>query len=339
MDFNQALQEYERYLAREYRKKSTRHNYCRFTKQALDWLKKNRGKRDIDEITPEDTGEYKAWCIEKFAVNGNVSRLWALNHFTCRFLKRGELGISVPGSISVNKPVMSEQELERYINAAKGPLEHLVTILQIDGLLRPLEICTLKISNIDFENQKLYTDDTKTGNNYIIMSPRLIKALQGYLPYRRKPRKKEDTDRLIIIPKGSHKGLAPQNGRGDFVYNATKRIAARADFKRSIYPYLIKPSAITNDLNNHVNPKIVQRKARHRRLESTLRYDHTSDDMVKEHFREVYNVDNVQSLKPNDKIRVMLDRYIAGEIDKETFKSSIDILVPEKHRQTDIAYS
>jgi len=338
MDFDLALQIYMKYLAREYRNKNTRRNYYRFTKQALEWINKHRGKNDTDNITPEDTGEYRAWCIEKFKINGNVSRLWALNHFTRTILKKEELGVSVPGSVSVNKPVMSKEELEKYIRSARDPLEYLVAILEIDGLLRPTEICMMNISNIDFENQKLYLDDTKTGDNYIIMSPRLMKALQNYLPYRCKPRRKEDTDKLIIIPKGSHRGLAPQNDRGDFVYNATKRIAARAGFTRSIYPYLVKPSSITNDLNNHVNPKIVQRKARHRRLESTLRYDHTNDEMVREHFNETCNVNNIDSLKPEDKIRVMFDRYIAGDVDKETLKSGIDIYDPEKRRRADVAY-
>lgn len=337
MDFEQALQEYKRYLHREYRKGSTRRNYHRFAEQALEWIGKNKGKHSIEELTAEDTGDFKAWCVDRYKVNGNVGRLHALNNFTCKFLGRKDLRVSVPRTVPVNKAVMSEKELERYINATKDPLEYLIAILEIDGLLRPTEICMLKISNIDFENQKLYLDDTKTGDNYIIMSPRLMKAIKDYLPYRRKPRRKEDEDRLIIIPKGSHRGFAPQNGRGDFVYNTTKRIAARAGFERSIYPYLIKPSVITNDLNNRVNPKIVQRKARHRRIESTLRYDHSSDEMVREYFRK-YTVDNIDTLKPEEKVRAMLDRMLSGEIDRETFKTSIDILMPQRHREKDIAY-
>jgi len=35
-----------------------------------------------------------------------------------------------------------------------------------------------------------------------------------------------------------------------------------------------------------VNPKIIQRKARHRKIETTLRYDHASDDMVREYFEK-----------------------------------------------------
>ena len=34
------------------------------------------------------------------------------------------------------------------------------------------------------------------------------------------------------------------------------------------------------------NPKIIQRKARHRKIETTLRYDHVSDEVVREYFKE-----------------------------------------------------
>ena len=36
----------------------------------------------------------------------------------------------------------------------------------------------------------------------------------------------------------------------------------------------------------HANTKIIQRKARHRKIETTLRYDHVSDDMVKDYFNK-----------------------------------------------------
>lgn len=337
MKFEEALEEYRKYLNREYRKIRTREAYYRSTMKALKWIHQNRNKNDTNELTPEEIGEYKAYCMEKYKQNGNVIRLNSINNFTCKFLKKEELRVSVPRPEPVNKPVMSEKELEKYIDSTINPLEYLIAILQIDGLLRPTEICAIKMSNIDFKNQKLYLDDTKTGNNYIIMSPRVIKAIEKYLLYRYKPKKKEHEDRLIIIPKGSCTGLAPDTKRGRLVYNATKRIASRAGFKRSIYPYLIKPSAITNDFDKRINPKIIQRKARHKRVETTLRYDHTSDDMVKKHFHEIHKIDDIESLGPEDKARAMLDRFLAGEIDKETFKSSIDILMPS-NRKDDIAY-
>jgi hypothetical protein len=186
-------------------------------------------------------------------------------------------------------------------------------------------------------------------------------AIKRYLLQRIKPLKKKDKDRLIIIAKGSHYGHAPQNGRGDYVYNTTKRIAARAGFKRSIYPYLIKPSVITNDLNNRVNPRIVQRKARHRKIESTLRYDHCSDEMIREHFERnmahrsetsassknqhspsqwSIPVDNELKSGTHNRVEKVLDRYLAGDLDAQTFKNIIGLLNPEHHTEKrDMAYS
>ncbi|MHA1748904.1 MAG: hypothetical protein ACTSYF_09735, partial [Promethearchaeota archaeon] len=130
---------------------------------------------------------------------------------------------------------MSHEELEQYKNAANTPMEKLIVTYQIDGLLRPGEFFNLRISLHDCKNQKLYLDDTKTGDNYVIMSPNMIKAFKEYLLYRVKPKREEDKDKLLIIDKGSHYGFAP-SPNSDFIYRVTKRIAARAGFKRSVYP-------------------------------------------------------------------------------------------------------
>lgn len=257
------MKKYQKYLRGKYRKLHTQKNYYRFVKDFLVWLSEKK-RKCIKEITPEDTQEYKTYCMERFAVNGNVGRLNALNNFVCKFLGRKELFISAPDSEPTNKKVLSKAELKRYFVAAQTPLEKMVISLQMDGLLRPSEICELKISNIDFENRILYLDDTKTGNNYIIMSRILIKKITEYLDCRVTPKREEDKDRLIIIDKGNRKGFPPTSNRTDFVYNLTKRLAVRANFKRKIYPYLIKPSVITNYFNENVNPKIIQRMARHK---------------------------------------------------------------------------
>lgn len=58
----------------------------------------------------------------------------------------------------------------------------------------------------------------------------------------------------------------------------------QAGITKYVAPYIIKPSSITLDFNKQVNPKIIQRKARHHKIETTLRYDHVSDDTVREYF-------------------------------------------------------
>lgn len=68
---------------------------------------------------------------------------------------------------------------------------------------------------------------------------------------------------------------------------------------------ITKPSSITCDFNKHVNPKIIQWAARHRKIETTLHYNHVSDDMVKEYFEKIENTSinpNVNRKKNNSQI-------------------------------------
>ena len=94
--------EYKQYLRGKYRKSHTRKNYYRFVNNFQDWLSETKGK-DIDELKPEDTHEYRTYCQEKFTVNGNVGRLSAVNNFTGKFLGREDLLIHVPDSEQSNK--------------------------------------------------------------------------------------------------------------------------------------------------------------------------------------------------------------------------------------------
>ena len=66
----------------------------------------------------------------------------------------------------------------------------------------------------------------------------------------------------------------------------TKQIAQKAGITKYVAPYIIKPSSITCDFNKHINPKIIQRKARHSKIETTLQYDHVTDEMVREYFEK-----------------------------------------------------
>jgi hypothetical protein len=87
-----------------------------------------------------------------------------------------------------------------------------------------------------------------------------------------------------------------------------------------------------------MNPKILQRQARHKKIETTLRYDHTSDIMTREYFNRVQRNLNVENLSDEDKAKVWLDKLLSDEIDLKTFKTGIDVLLPKQHRGDDIGY-
>jgi len=270
------LKKYRQHLDLNYRKKTTILNYFYYVRLFLKWINK-----PLKDITHEDMLNWKGYLIHTFKKNGNARRVMSVNHFT-KWLERTDLKIPMPGQEHSNKIVLSEQELNEYIEASKvNPLWHMIALFQIDGLLRPSEFSILKISNMDLGNQTFYLDDTKTGNNYIILSPRLVEAINNYLPCREPLSEYEDY--LVILPDGTYKGKAPQPF-GGFIKKQTKKIAQKAGITKYVAPYIIKPSSITCDFNKQVNPKIIQRKARHSKIETTLQYDHVSDEMVREYF-------------------------------------------------------
>jgi site-specific recombinase XerD len=270
------LEKYRLYLDLNYRKKTTILNYYYYVRLFLKWINK-----PLKDVTHEDMLNWKGYLIHTFKKNGNARRVMSVNHFT-KWLQRTDLKLAVPGQEHSNKIVLSEQELNQYIEVSKeNPLWHMIALFQIDGLLRPSEFSILKISNMDLDNQTFCLNDTKTGNNYIILSPRLVEAIKEYLPYREPLPEYENY--LVIIPHGTYKGKTPQPF-GGFIKKQTKTLAQKAGITKYVVPYIIKPSSITCDFNKHINPKIIQRKARHSKIETTLQYDHVTDEMVREHF-------------------------------------------------------
>jgi len=285
------LDKYHQHLNLNYRKITTIQNYYYHVRKFLQWMNK-----PMKEVTKEDMLNWRGYLLHTYMKNGNARRVASANHFT-KWLGREDLKIPVPCQEHSNKIVLSEQELNDYLETSKtDPFWHMIALFQIDGLLRPSEFSYIKLSNLDLDNQTLYLDDTKTGNNYIILSPRLEQAINDYLPFRRP--KPEFEEYLIIIPNGTYKGKAPKPF-GGYINRTTKQIAQKAGITKYVAPYIIKPSSITLDFNKQVNPKIIQRKARHRKIETTLRYDHVSDDMVRKYFEKMnsptkYAVDSME---------------------------------------------
>ena len=72
-----------------------------------------------------------------------------------------------------------------------------------------------------------------------------------------------------------------------------------------------------------------------------MRYDHTSDKMAKDYFNKIQS-EKLDNLSQEDKAKVWLDKLLSNEIDLKTFKTGMDVLLPDKdkskQRGEDIGY-
>ena len=57
-----------------------------------------------------------------------------------------------------------------------------------------------------------------------------------------------------------------------------------------------------------------------------------------EYFNRIQRSLNLDNLKPDDKVKIWLDKLLSKEIDLKTFKTGLDVLLPKKHRGDDIGY-
>jgi hypothetical protein len=98
-----------------------------------------------------------------------------------------------------------------------------------------------------------------------------------------------------------------------------------------VTPYIVKPTAITLRFNEKVNPKILQRLARHKNINTTLLYDHSTDNDVIEYLKN-QDID-YKPLTNKDRAKVLIDKLFKGEIDDDTFKAGLELLKPENEKK------
>lgn len=325
------LNKYLVYLRQKYRKKSTVVTYHKHIQLLLKWIDK-----PIDKVTVKGIERWKTHLNAKYKPNGIVTKIASVNVFF-KWYGRQELVLKVPRRVATTRTILSKEEVERFLETAKtDPLWNLVALAEYDLFLRPSDIIKIRISRIDRGNHILYTDDSKTGDTSVPMSPRFERAIDTYMRFRSKPQE-QNKDYLIIDPH-SFKGIGRKYEGIQPIQRIIKKIGIRAGIKKHITPYTIKSTGITIRFDEKVNPKIIQRIARHKDIKTTLEYDHTTDQNVIDYFKQ-QELSNVRELSSEDKAKTLLEQLFKGSIDFSTFQVGMELLKPEiKTGDKDVAY-
>ncbi|OLS30436.1 MAG: putative tyrosine recombinase XerC-like protein [Candidatus Heimdallarchaeota archaeon AB_125] len=314
------LRKYKSYLRQEHGKENTIKAYYDGIKHYSKYVKK-----PLNETTIKDLRKWKERIVKTY--EQNTVRIWLFG--VTKFYKwigKKRIKVSIPAQVRAYRKPFSVEEKNRFLETAKeDPLDNLVALGLYDEILRPSELISIRLSDIDFDNHMLYLRDSKIGNTSVPMSPRFEQAVIDYLKVRDKPKDKFK-DYLIINTMGKNKGGKILST--SIIRRVTKRTALRTGINRTVTPYkTIKPSAITLRLNDKVNPRTVQRIARHRDIKTTLIYDHSDDKDALEYLRTQEHQFNDYSKLPNKaKAQILLEKLFNGEIDNSTFNAGIELL-------------
>ncbi|MBE3095374.1 MAG: tyrosine-type recombinase/integrase [Actinobacteria bacterium] len=293
MIMGKSLQDYETYLAVKYRKGYTRKYYYH---TVLD-LCRYSGKKAY-EIEKNDIDNYIIYLNNKGLEHNTINDYIIRINIFVTWLDKSYLRLKMIGFRQTNKrKILTLNELVKIRQTAKAlsPEHYLIAVFITDLNARPIEICNAKLS--DLCNNKFYFNDSKTGDSYGFPTQDFLEAFEIYKSVRPKPNEGYE-DYILIGKQGRYKGRKYE-GHGCRIRSAVSEIAKAVGIEKHITPYDLRASVGTQEFNLHVNPKVIQRKFRHRNLKTTMLYNHVDDKMVEEYASQGL-IFNKRSLLPHD---------------------------------------
>ena len=315
MNFDHTINEFRRYLWQNGYSKNTIESYT-------ESIEKTIIDKDLEALSQKDLDDIAIELREKYEPGGNRMRHAAINLFCKTILKRQDLHLKIPRSKTKNKDILTNEQMEKILNASKTKGRTVYAMLQIlyDCALRKSEICHLNIEDVNFDMLEIFLKNTKTGDAIVTITSRVASAIQDYLLYDRRPR--TPGEKALIVNKygkriGEH-----------FVRNHLKECAIEAGITKNVYPHMIRASCITHLLNKGINPLTVQQHARHSDFRTTMIYNRPTQQQMKADIERVFVVKS--DLTDEDRARTLFDKYLRGELSLNEMNALLEVTQPKQ---------
>ena len=275
------LERYYVNLSGEYAKKNTIRQYMKNVKLLLNYVKGDFSEESLDAF-----GKY---VNSKYKQNSRHGIFYSVN----RFFKWYKIShkYRLPGVAEGDARTLNESQVEKLIESSENDIElHLVICLLFDTILRPSEIINIKISNI--QGQELFLRDTKTGNGSVVLTKRVLNAIEKYAEIRPESLK-EYNDYLLIS------NNRKWNGRPYTTFlpfrKRLRSLSRNIGITFDVTPYTLRKTSITLKFDKTSkyftgDPKLVQIMARHKRLVTTLGYDKRDKNDVMKYHESIENI-------------------------------------------------
>lgn len=281
VDGMQTLEEYKKFLCGEYTKKKTRESYYTGARLLLETTNGYINSETLQTFTHTINQQYPKQNSRRIRLHGaNIFLKWLKQPYK----------LKLPAQENTNQHVLNEKQINTILDIAKyQPETNLITQLLWDGCLRDNTIINIKTN--DRQENKLYLQQTKTGDKHIVLSPPLMEAWDNYLEYRLDP-KPEYYDYLLINPiPGRYQGEKYHS-----IHRVIKTIKTLGQFTQipyTITPYTIRRTSATlrqDKFSKYYagDSKLVQMMFNHSDIRTTMKYNQKTDNDIEKYLKSVY---------------------------------------------------
>jgi len=231
--------------------------------------------KDLDQIAPDDLRRYHTYLIEdrKLAVRTVVQHVAAIRFLYCKTLKRRDMKEDLPYPRNYKRRlpvVLSPEEVRRLLDSARNLFHRAMLMTVYSCGLRRIEVCQLKVSDIDSQRMVIRVTHGKGGvDRDVPLSPALLETLREYWRWMR--------PKIWLFP-GTEKGWrADKPITAKMIWAAADYAAKKAGITKNVSPHLLRHSYATHQLEAGMDLKTLQVLLGHGDLETTSRYLHLSN--------------------------------------------------------------
>lgn len=279
------LDEFRVHLAVKYRKYHSYKTYFNAVKRFLDFTDGRITRESIDGFRVHLNRNYKQNTISMYILGLDL---------LLEYLGLEHLHVPIPQGEDTQRDTIDINEIKQVLKAAKQLDVQTYAIVRFvtDFDCRPHEITRAEWSWI--RGNKIYFSDCKTGNNYGFITDDLKKLLERLKKWQRYRSKKY----IFVNQSGRYRGMKLSDNT--WVIRETVKQLTKKVIGRCLTPQDLRASVITEEYNHYINPKTIQRKARHRSQKTTLKYNHVDDKQLVEYIEKgtIFGLDNSWLSKP-----------------------------------------
>jgi len=253
---------------------NTAKNYLMDLRQFVQWL----GNKSVQEVDNSDIERYIGYLSKQGLKPTSINRkIASLKHFYKALAKRKAVQENPTSDLETQKAPekmprwLTEEETAAMLKVADRKLRDrlLIKLMAYSGL-RVSEVLNLRVCDVDFDTGYVLVYGKGSKERRVPVTPDTLNDLAAWI----EAKELKDYDYLFHI--------TPRN-----VQVMVKNYADAAGIKKHVTPHVLRHTFATRFVFSGTHIRVIQELLGHRSIETTRRYMHISDALVRREYEKV----------------------------------------------------